>query len=74
MHNKVLTGAGLNFLEKAEQELQKKIDSLEEGWVVVSTSTTGIPYKGGQTCQESGPYQGNTHIMYVITAALQKAN
>ena len=74
MHNTVLTAAGLNLLEKANAEVQGKIDALGAGWEIVSSSTTGIPYKGGQSAQESGPYHGNTHIMYVITVSLKKLN
>ena len=68
--NKIIVGAGLNSLEEAEREVQEKIDSLGDSWRVVSATTTGIPYQGGQSAQNMGPYQGNTHIMYVVTVSM----
>jgi hypothetical protein len=73
MHNKVLTVARRNNLEEAEAKLQEKIDALGAEWEVVSSQTTGIPYVGGQGTL-SGPYEGNHHIMYIVTAALKKVN
>ncbi len=72
MQNKVLTSAGLNQLEKAEAEIQEKINALGPEWEIVSAHSEGIAYKGGESCQESGPYHGNTHIMYIVTVAMKK--
>ncbi len=72
LHSKILTVARRNQLEEAETELQSKIDALGEGWEIVSASTVASPFKGGQSSAESGPYHGNHHIMYVVSAAFKK--
>ncbi len=67
---KVIVEAKLNWIP--EQEVQDRLDFLGDAWEIVSAQTVGVPYHGGEGLEFKGPYQGNTHIMYITTVALKQ--